>query len=113
MPIEPPADDRAKQMTGNPRRYFTDARERAEGEVIAERAGRPRHREFHGMPVSRPAPGVVRIQVTGSSDDDVQGFVEELRADGYQVWPASRKLLEHRDGTVFRYFTVELKGQQR
>lgn len=107
MPIEPPPDDRGERMVADPRRYFDEARERAAGrgpEPTVRPAGRARWKKY-----SKPVPGVVQVQATGCSDDDIQRLVERMRADGYRIYLANPRLYEHQGGTVCRYYSVAVE----
>jgi hypothetical protein len=107
MPIEPTPDDRADAMAADPRRYFDAAWERTEREVLAERSARPPRRgHFREQRYAKPAPGVVQLRVTASSDDDIQRFLARLAEAGIRVWSANQKLYRHDDGAVCRYVSV-------
>lgn len=107
MPVEPSPDDRAERMVRDPQGYFADARERAEVEVAA----RPLRRHAWQQRYDRPAPGVVQVRLTASSDDDIQEAVERIRAAGVRLWQAKDRLYEHDGGAVCRYYSTNLREQ--
>ena len=106
MPVEPPADDRSERMLQDPDGYFTDARERREAEVLAERAGR-RVRSRRN-PRSKPTPGVVQLQVRMAREQDAGKLVDRLRSAGCRVWFSSPETVTHSDGVLCRYLVVDL-----
>jgi hypothetical protein len=108
VPIEPPEDDRAERMVADPSRYFPDAWERTEAEVVAERTARPASGRFRRKRYPRPTPGVVQLSARGVSMQDLERLLERMKAGGFQVWPGYPKTHEHDDGVLCVYFSVEV-----
>lgn len=112
-PIEPSDDDRAERMTADPNRYFPDAWERTEAEVIAERAARPASGRFGRKKYPRPTPGVVQLSARGVTQDDLDWLLNQMQARGFQVWPGTPKTHKHNDGVLCRYFSIQISEGER
>lgn len=105
MPASSSPDDRAERMVADAKRYFADARQRAEAEIAA----RPPRRQFRRQRYDRPAPGVVQLRLTASSDEDIQALIARLADAGVRLWQAKDKLYRHDDGAVCRYYSTDLR----
>ena len=77
--------------------YFADARRRAEADVAARP---PRPRRPRRQPDDRPAPGVVQVRLTASTNEDIQTLITQLRDAGVTLWAANRKAYRHDNGAI-------------
>lgn len=107
MPIPPSDDDRAERMTSNPRRYFADARERADEQV--QRTLRPAPARGRKKFYARPTIGIVHMSARAVTETDLDRLIDRMRVLGFRVWmDGNGRTYEHGDGIYCRYLSVEV-----
>lgn len=101
-------DWRGNAMAANPTRYFDEAWERGEQEVLAERAadGAPTRRPIR--PRTTLGPGIVEMSLRGNDDTDIERLVAAMRGAGIVVWRVPERFLKDGHDVGYRYFSVEV-----